>query len=331
MMLYDSAWHISLPACRWAKRFVAWGAHQSSDALHHFAMDEPSLDLFDARLSCPRCQKTGAFYAVLRDSWALPRAGGNMGHMRKDTGKCILAECPSCSEQWQQEGVSRGAAVCVSSQAGCPLDCRFCDSGKVKPAANLPSWAILAQIWAARESYPVQRVVFMGMGEPLLNYSEVSSAIRHLHEDNIFSRPWAITVSTVGVAPKIRSLAHDHPKVALAVSLHAPSQALRQQLLPGSAARWPLETVMEAVTYHQQAVGRVPMFAYTLLPGVNDSEEHAKQLVELLQRTPGSPRSFINLIHQHEHVLNDGSNKASDRSVPIVPVVLFLPMSCLTP
>lgn len=198
---------------------------------------------------------------------------------------------------WEEhEDDSRGAAVCVSSQAGCPLDCRFCDSGKVKPAANLPSWAILAQIWAARQTYPVQRVVFMGMGEPLLNYSEVSSVIRQLHEDNIFSRPWAITVSTVGVAPKIRSLAHDHPKVALAVSLHAPSQALRQQLLPGSAARWPLETVLEAVTYHQETVGRVPMFAYTLLPGVNDSEEHAKELVELLQRTPGSPRSFINLV-----------------------------------
>eukprot|EP00434_Breviolum_minutum_P007019 symbB.v1.2.006192.t1/scaffold355.1/size243294/2 len=155
---------------------------------------EPSLDLFDARLSCPRCQKTGASYAVLRDSWALPRAGGNMGHMRKDTGKCILAECHACGERWQQEGV-----------AGCPLDCRFCDSGKVKPASNLPSWAILAQVSAARQTYPVQRLVFMGMGEPLLNYAEVSSAIRMLQEDDVFGRPWAITVSTVGVASASQS------------------------------------------------------------------------------------------------------------------------------
>ncbi|CAK9053320.1 unnamed protein product [Durusdinium trenchii] len=68
-------------------------------------VQEPPLELFDARLSCPRCSNLGANYAVLRDGWALPRAGGNMGHMRKDTGKCILAECPKCSERWQQDGV----------------------------------------------------------------------------------------------------------------------------------------------------------------------------------------------------------------------------------
>mmetsp|Transcript_17578 Transcript_17578/g.33065 ORF Transcript_17578/g.33065 Transcript_17578/m.33065 type:complete len:196 (+) Transcript_17578:79-666(+) len=76
-----------------------------AEAIAEVLLKEQAMEFFDQRLSCPRCRESGARYAVLRDSWALPRAGGNMGHMRRDTGKCILAECPACKERWQQDGV----------------------------------------------------------------------------------------------------------------------------------------------------------------------------------------------------------------------------------
>ncbi|CAE7252909.1 rlmN [Symbiodinium sp. CCMP2456] len=170
-------------------------------------------------------------------------------------------------------------------------------ASEVKPAANLPAWAIAAQVASVVEA-PVHSVVFMGMGEPLLNYTEVSQAILLLQQEEALSRRWALTVSTVGVAPRIESLAADHPEVALAVSLHAPTQELRAQLLPSSSRRWSLAEVMQAVQFHEDAVGRVPMFAYTLLPGVNDSEANASELAELLleRRSQGAPRPFVNLV-----------------------------------
>ncbi|CAE7285105.1 rlmN, partial [Symbiodinium microadriaticum] len=170
-------------------------------------------------------------------------------------------------------------------------------ASEVKPAANLPAWAIATQVASVVEA-PVHSVVFMGMGEPLLNYTEVSQAILLLQQEEALSRRWALTVSTVGVAPRIESLAADHPEVALAVSLHAPTQELRAQLLPSSSRRWSLAEVMQAVQFHEDAVGRVPMFAYTLLPGVNDSEANASELAELLleRRSAGAPRPFVNLV-----------------------------------
>lgn len=138
----------------------------------------------------------------------------------------------------------------------------------------------------------------MGMGEPLMNYSEVSRSIVELRSTDRFKRPWAITVSTVGVVPRIAALAADHPEVGLAVSLHAPNQELRKQLVPAGARRWPLEEIMEAVKEHETVTGRVPMFAYTVLPGVNDSVEHAIELAALLSKTrlPGGQRPFVNLV-----------------------------------
>eukprot|EP00811_Abedinium_folium_P017116 NODE_2603_length_2182_cov_7.339173.p1 GENE.NODE_2603_length_2182_cov_7.339173~~NODE_2603_length_2182_cov_7.339173.p1 ORF type:complete len:644 (+),score=167.04 NODE_2603_length_2182_cov_7.339173:86-2017(+) len=191
---------------------------------------------------------------------------------------------------------ARGATACVSSQAGCPLDCSFCDSGLVKRAANLPAWAIVAQVLAAQRLNPnVRRVVFMGMGEPLLNYRQVSAAIRELQLHDELRRPWAITVSTVGVAPRIARLAADHPGVALAVSLHAPNQALRAKLVPMGAARWPLEDIMAAVRAHEESSGRTAMMAYVVLAGLNDGREHAQQLAELLSGDV-APRPLVNLI-----------------------------------
>ncbi|CAK0853588.1 unnamed protein product [Prorocentrum cordatum] len=209
------------------------------------------------------------------------------------------ARCADCPRRLTRESED-------GAEARCPLDCAFCDSGRAgaggavaAAGGNLPGWAIVEQVHAARRLSPaVERVVFMGMGEPLLNYAEVSSAISELRRDPCLGRPWAVTVSTVGVLPRIARLAADHPAVALTLSLHAPSQALRSRLVPAGAARWPLEDVMRAVWAHEEAVGRAPMFAYTVLPGVNDAAEHAEELAQLLAagRAPGGPRPLVNLI-----------------------------------
>mmetsp|Transcript_3972 Transcript_3972/g.9211 ORF Transcript_3972/g.9211 Transcript_3972/m.9211 type:complete len:703 (+) Transcript_3972:64-2172(+) len=203
----------------------------------------------------------------------------------------------------------RGATVCVSSQAGCPLDCSFCDTGGVKPSANLPAWAIVEQVRAAqRLNSDVRRVVFMGMGEPLLNYTEVSAAIKELQSDEVFSRPWSITLSTVGVVPRMQLLAADHPQVALAVSLHAPSQALRLQLVPSGAARWPLEDIIREARAHAAASGRATMFAYVILPGINDSEGHAAELASLLHESEACPfRPLVNLIPYNRTKVGDSN------------------------
>eukprot|EP00927_Polykrikos_kofoidii_P036068 TRINITY_DN30497_c0_g1_i1.p1 TRINITY_DN30497_c0_g1~~TRINITY_DN30497_c0_g1_i1.p1 ORF type:complete len:741 (+),score=107.98 TRINITY_DN30497_c0_g1_i1:257-2224(+) len=215
----------------------------------------------------------------------------------------VIASPPKPWELAQTVGATgRGATACVSSQAGgCPLDCSFCDTGTLPgPVSNLPAWAIVAQVHAARRFNPaVRRVTFMGMGEPLLNYTEVSAAITELQQDDELRRPWAITVSTVGVVPRIARLAADHPKVALAISLHAADSALRARLLPASSARWSLESVVQAAWEHQAVTGRPPMFAYTVLPGVNDSETDADNIARLLMegRVDGSAqRPFVNLV-----------------------------------
>ncbi|CAE8599374.1 unnamed protein product [Polarella glacialis] len=277
-------------------------------------------DAHRALASWDSCLPTGAVFSVLRHETD-GRGGGSLLFEVQDPerrpGKSMRAETVVIARHtrpWEQRQQherledendpasipEKGAAACVSSQAGCALDCSFCDSGKVKPASNLPAWAIVAQVRAAQEllNPAVCRVVFMGMGEPLLNYSEVSRAITDLRKDSLFERPWAITVSTVGVEPRITSLAQDHPEVALALSLHAPNQALRSQLVPAGSRRWPLDGLMRAVRAHEELVGRVPMFAYTLLPGINDSEAMAHELSELLSdgRAPGSPRPFVNLV-----------------------------------
>lgn len=242
------------------------------------------------------CSSTAGRFSVVRQ-----RAEGHGGALLFEAvhrGRALRAETVVISSPRPWDGAGRGATVCVSSQAGCPLDCSFCDTGGMARASNLPSWAIVAQVGAARRLQPdLRRVVFMGMGEPLLNYREVSQAISELQREAPFARPFAITVSTVGVPERIARLALEHPDVALAVSLHAPQQELRERLLPEAARRWPLSEVMAAVWAHEEATRRAPMFAYVLLPGVNSSPGDAASLSELLTSgRPGAPRPCVNLI-----------------------------------
>ena len=127
------------------------------------------------------------------------------------------------------------ATLCVSSQSGCQMGCTFCATGTMGLLANLTSGEILEQLYHANRVTKIRGVVFMGMGEPLDNYAAVVTAIRGMTDVRRFSlSPTRVSVSTVGVAPRLRQLAHDCPGVSLALSLHAPNQHLRSQIVPSS-------------------------------------------------------------------------------------------------
>jgi 23S rRNA (adenine2503-C2)-methyltransferase len=179
--------------------------------------------------------------------------------------------------------------LCLSSQAGCALACAFCATGRLGFARNLRHGEIVSQILVARRHLAdkpgelnLRNLVFMGMGEPLLNFDNLCLAIesiRHPQGLNISSR--RITVSTAGVAGKLADFGR-LGMAALAVSLHAPTQELRKQLMPRAAEAWPLPDLIEALrAYPLKARDRIT-FEYILLDGVNDSPEQARQLVRLL-------------------------------------------------
>lgn len=173
--------------------------------------------------------------------------------------------------------------VCVSSQVGCPMRCTFCATGKGGFARNLGAHEIVDQVLTVQERFGkrVSNVVFMGMGEPLLNLPNVERAYHVLNKD-LRIGGGSITISTVGVPNAIAKLAASGLKATLAVSLHAPNQALRETIVP-SAKAYPLEALMEDCVRYYRRTGRRVTFEYTLLSGVNDDIQHAKELVELLR------------------------------------------------
>jgi len=182
--------------------------------------------------------------------------------------------------------------VCVSTQVGCPMACDFCATGKGGYKRNLARHEIVDQVLTVQEDFQqrVSHVVFMGMGEPLLNIDHVLEAIRSLNQDvGIGQR--SLTISTVGIRDRIRQFAQHHLQVTLAVSLHAPNQALREQLIP-SAHSYPIEDLLTECREYVEITGRRVTFEYVLLAGVNDSPRHA---LELAQHLRGF-QSHVNLI-----------------------------------
>ncbi|KAJ8557633.1 hypothetical protein K7X08_003258 [Anisodus acutangulus] len=172
--------------------------------------------------------------------------------------------------------------ACVSSQVGCPLRCSFCATGKGGFSRNLKSHEIVEQVLAIEELFQqrVTNVVFMGMGEPMLNMKEVLEAHRCLNKDILIGQRM-ITISTVGVPNTIKKLASYKLQSTLAVSLHAPNQNLREKIVP-SAKSYPLNAIMKDCRGYFLETKRRVSFEYTLLAGVNDSVEHAIELAELL-------------------------------------------------
>jgi 23S rRNA (adenine2503-C2)-methyltransferase len=178
-------------------------------------------------------------------------------------------------------------SVCISSQVGCPMACSFCATGTEGLARNLTAGEIVDQVLLMQAEHPGQRishVVLMGMGEPLLNYNAVLKAVRILNEEvGIAMRH--ITVSTVGVVPNIEKLAAEDLQITLAVSLHAPNDVLRNELVPLNE-KYPVARLMQACRDYTEKTKRRITFEYVLLSGVNDTEKEAHELGRLLQNQP---------------------------------------------
>ncbi|KAF6137780.1 hypothetical protein GIB67_040488 [Kingdonia uniflora] len=180
------------------------------------------------------------------------------------------------------KGTNRLTA-CVSSQVGCALRCSFCATGKGGYSRNLQRHEIVEQVLAIEEFFKhrVSNVVFMGMGEPMMNLKAVLEAHRCLNKDIQIGQRM-MTISTVGVPNTIKKLAAHKLQSTLAVSLHAPNQNLRETIVP-SAKSYPLEAIMKDCKDYFLESGRRVSFEYTLLAGVNDAVENAIELAELLQ------------------------------------------------
>jgi 23S rRNA (adenine2503-C2)-methyltransferase len=185
--------------------------------------------------------------------------------------------------------------LCISSQAGCAVGCRFCSTGHQGFSRNLSTGEILAQLWHAEHRLharlglaPTERaidnVVMMGMGEPLQNYAALVPALRVMLDDHAYGLSRRrVTVSTSGVVPMIERLREDCP-VALAVSLHAPDDALREHLVPINR-KYPIAELLAACRSYMGAAPRdFIMFEYCMLDGANDSDEQARALVALMRR-----------------------------------------------
>ena len=185
--------------------------------------------------------------------------------------------------------------VCLSSQKGCPVGCRFCASGMKGLGGNLSAGQIVEQVFAINKILGaplVNHLVIMGMGEPLANYEQVIKAIRILHDPlgfNIGARK--ITLSTVGVPLKIKQLAKEGLPINLAISLHAPHEGLRRELIPW-AKHFPLEEVLEAARFYFDKTGREITLEYILLAGVNDRPTEARELARVCKTL----RANVNLI-----------------------------------
>ncbi|HEU4619557.1 MAG TPA: 23S rRNA (adenine(2503)-C(2))-methyltransferase RlmN [Gammaproteobacteria bacterium] len=189
---------------------------------------------------------------------------------------------------------SRGT-LCISSQAGCALDCAFCATGRQGFNRNLTPGEVLGQVLlAARAVAPeaITNIVFMGMGEPLANYRTVVPAAKLLIDDLAFGLSRRrVTISTAGIVPQIRKLAEEC-NVALAVSLHAPTDELRDELVPINRIH-PIAELLDACwRYAEGIASRQITFEYIMLDGVNDSAAEARQLVRLLRGRPAK----VNLI-----------------------------------
>ena len=192
-------------------------------------------------------------------------------------------------------------SICVSSQVGCALGCTFCATGRMGLTRNLETWEIVEQVRTVRRRSGMSRahgVVFQGMGEPLANLDRVLSAIRVLTEPSaqaIDARN--ITVCTSGLPAGIRRLATDAPRVRLGLSLGSARPAVRRSLMPIDRAHGLTTDVLDAAAFHAECTNLAPMWAVTLLHGVNDTEEDAAALADLViafrARTGHSPRLSV--------------------------------------
>ncbi|MDD9888994.1 MAG: 23S rRNA (adenine(2503)-C(2))-methyltransferase RlmN [Gammaproteobacteria bacterium] len=216
--------------------------------------------------------------------------------------------------------------LCISSQAGCSLDCSFCATGKQGFNSNLTVAEIVGQLWWANAKLgaysgemgrPVSNVVMMGMGEPLMNFDNVMDAVDIMMDDCAFGlSKRKVTISTSGVVPAIDKM-KDYTDASIAISLHAPNDELRSQIMPINK-KYPIAELIRSVKEYMASLPdrRVPVIEYTLIKGVNDHRQHARDLAILLKSLPCK----INLIPFNPFSLSDyerpsGSSVANFRQI----------------
>jgi 23S rRNA (adenine2503-C2)-methyltransferase len=206
----------------------------------------------------------------------------------------IKLACGNCVETVYIPEATRGT-LCVSSQVGCGLNCSFCSTAKQGFNRNLSAAEIIGQVWIAVRALStadgahdkrVTNVVMMGMGEPLLNFEPVMTAMDLMMDDYAYGlSKYRVTLSTSGLVPEMKAL-RERSAVSLAVSLHAPNDTLRNELVPVNK-KYPLEQLMHACRhYFDSEPKRQVTFEYVMLKGVNDQFEHAAQLIKLVKNVP---------------------------------------------
>ncbi|MDP9491561.1 MAG: 23S rRNA (adenine(2503)-C(2))-methyltransferase RlmN [Actinomycetota bacterium] len=194
-------------------------------------------------------------------------------------------------------------SVCVSSQSGCPLTCTFCATGSMRFGRNLKAWEILDQALHIRRIEPVNHLVFMGMGEPFINFEEVLAAARRLPDVGITHR--RTTISTIGWMPGLTRFVDEvEEPIRLAISIHAADPRLRSKIMPVND-RYPLPSVLDECRRYFELRHRKVFVEYVMLAGVNDSPERAAELAELLD-----PKVFkVNLIPYNPTGSFEGSSR----------------------
>lgn len=204
--------------------------------------------------------------------------------------------------------------VCVSSQVGCKLGCKFCATGTLGFKRNLTAGEIFEQVVTAKKTaetqgVPLSNIVFMGMGEPLLNYENMMAAIGHLTaNDGLAMSPYRITVSTAGIPEKIKQLADDGVRFNLAISLHSAKEVTRSSLMPINKA-YSLKNIAESLKYFVEKTGTRPTFEYLLLKNINDRLDDAKALANYCKQFPVK----INLI-EYNNVEGSGFSHSPEKN-----------------
>lgn len=216
-----------------------------------------------------------------------------------------------------------GFTACVSSQVGCAFSCRFCASGQAGLKRNLAPAEIVEQV--VQLGSGVNRIVFMGIGEPLNNYDNVMGAIRLLRDRRGLDFPTTgITVSTIGIPKALRRLREEHLAINLTISLHATTQAVRDRLIPGARRHDIQEVVARALSWADRHSRRVT-FVYLILPGINDTAGDAQRLVSMFAGKPArinlmrwNPVDAIDLKRTDDRVLSFFRQRLDRAGIPVV-------------
>jgi len=292
--LQDALKQMSLPAYR-AKQIIEW-------------MYKKNVTSFTEMTNLPLAlrEELAEKFSIFRAN-LLDRQDSSDGK----TTKFLLAFSDGVAVETVLMRQPYGNSICVSTQAGCNMACAFCASGINGMDRNLTTGEILAQAlfineWLQHEDHRINNIVIMGSGEPLANYESVLGFIRLIHEKYCMDLGYRnITVSTSGIVPKIEALIKENLPLTLSISLHAPNNQIRSQLMPINE-KYPVEMVVKAGALYADETKRRVTYEYILIAGVNDKPEHAHELAALLRGQMAS----VNLIPINP-VVEKGFNRPS--------------------